>query len=425
MAVNKNNIVDFGEYKTNYTTIDREISVLSGLLSGNFDVVEFVETFQTFWFLSREHQAISEAIKESFSSKLDVNPLSISVLLKDIVPEDYIYRLSQGFIPLGELATYRTLMKNGFINRNLKEAVSVASSISENGDPELAIIELKRFVDEIGSDVYKDDKTSNEEARNLAIQMLKDKANGLLVGVPTGLAELDSITEGLNPTEFVVCAARPGMGKSALATTISNNVAIRSKRPIVYYTLEMNKVDLVKRILQCEAKSSVSFSRMEQVVIPENYKILYKPSLTLDELRISMTKEQALLPPNENLSLVVVDHIGLVKVPSAKTSYEVMKAVTHELKALAGEFNTCVLGLCQLNRAVESRDNKQPAMSDLRDSGSIEEDADEVWLLYRPDYYKPPNEPKDNQAFVCVGKNRDGACGVAQLVFNPSLTLFS
>lgn len=419
---NIDNVIDFDNYKTIYTNIDREITVLSGVLSNNFSPLEFTETFRSEWFGSDKHQSIAEAIKELYLSKQSVNPLTVSTTLEGLVSESYITRMANNFIPCGELKNYKRLLKDNFIKRQIKEALEISDEVLSNSEPEVALSELKRFIDEIGVDVSDEEKTSNTEAQTLAIQQIKDEQNGLTRGVPTGIDSLDRITKGLSATEFVVVAARPGMGKSALATSIANNVAFKEQKPVLYYTLEMNHVDLMKRILMCEAKTPVGLSQMQDIKVPEHYRILYKPSLTLEQLRTSIIKERASLGCDP--ALIVVDHLGLIRVPKSRSFFEATTLITHELKALAGEFNTCVMGLSQLNREVEKRESKMPSMSDLKNSGSIEEDADEVWLLYRPDYYSD-GKSNNNQAVVNIGKNRDGATGLAQLIFNPRITLFS
>lgn len=411
--------------------VQREETLLGGVICQYFSADQFVSNLNPNWFLHYGHQLIASSVVSLWVNRKEVDNVSLADYISTHYRSEmksykykmhdmahYINDLGNSFCPTGSIDTLSQIIKKNYKIRLTQELLEDAGGMIDNVPPEALSSFLRTSLDEIDADLSEDTEKSLEDITATAIHQIELENSGKVVGVPTGFKDLDKITGGLSPSELVVVAARPGMGKSALALTIASNVAFRQSLPVLYYSLEMPEESLAKRILVSEAKSRTDTKKINSVRIPGYYRLLYKPSITLDALRLSIKEEKAKLG---DVPLVVVDHLGLIKT-SAKSSYEATKLISHELKSLAGEFSTCVLALAQLSRKVEERQDKRPMLSDLRDSGSIEEDADEVFLLYRPGYY---SDTPDNTANVFVGKNRDGSTGGVGLIFNPALTLFS
>ena len=256
------------------------------------------------------------------------------------------------------------------------------------------------------------------------------------VSIPTGYSRLDYMTAGLQPSDLIIIAARPSMGKTAFALNIAMRAAIRGNVPTVIYSLEMSTEQLLMRMLCAWGKVDVSRMRRnflsdeDWIALGEAFEAFSDapiyiddtPALSILELRARTRR----LFKEKKIGLVVIDYLQLMRASRRIDSREQeISDISRNLKAMAKELNVPVIALAQLNRKVEERSNKQPMLSDLRESGAIEQDADVIMFIYREAaYLKASERPPIDQAEIIIGKQRNGPVGTVNLVYAPAYTAF-
>ena len=274
---------------------------------------------------------------------------------------------------------------------------------------------------------------------------LEERANnkGKLTGVPTGFYDLDTYTNGLQRSDLIILAARPAMGKTAFALNIAQNVALRANTPVALFSLEMSKKQLVQRLLASEAEVDTQRLKTGNLQAKDWEKLALASSsiseapiyiddtagCTITDLR---AKCRRLAMSEKNLGLIVIDYLQLIEGTGREDRMQQISSISRGLKILAKELNVPIIALSQLSRAVESRNDKRPMLSDLRESGSIEQDADIVMFIYREDYYKNANEEEEaaekaankGTATIIIAKHRNGPVGDVNLLFQGSITKF-
>ena len=265
----------------------------------------------------------------------------------------------------------------------------------------------------------------------------RDKDKGALRGIPSGFKDLDSKTAGFQKSDLIIIAARPSMGKTSFALNLAEHAAIEEKVPVGVFSLEMSKEQLVDRLLSSQAGVDSWKLRTGNLSDEDFPKIGYamgvlseapifiddSPGANVMEIRAKARRLQM----EHGLGLIVVDYLQLMEGHSSKgdnNRVQEISEISRGLKGLARELNVPVIALSQLSRAVEHRDDKRPQLSDLRESGSIEQDADIVMFLYREEYYKPDTEKKGITE-VLIKKHRNGPTGELQVFFNPSQMRFA
>jgi len=266
-------------------------------------------------------------------------------------------------------------------------------------------------------------------------QDIESRHQGIaLPGLPCGFYDLDAMTGGFQRSDLVIVAGRPSMGKTSYCLNIAYNVAALHKLPVAIFSLEMSKEQLVQRMLASEA--GIESNRLRAGRISQNeWEPLSRaigmlsempifiddtPNITVTEMRSQARRLQA--EQGEQMGLILLDYLQLMEGSGDNRVHELSK-ITRALKGLARELNVPVIALSQLSRGVESRNNKRPMLSDLRESGSIEQDADLVMMLYRDSYYNP-DSPDRNIAEVIIAKHRNGPTGTIKLLFDSNLTKF-
>lgn len=256
-----------------------------------------------------------------------------------------------------------------------------------------------------------------------------------LPGIPSGFYDLDAFTSGFGRSDLVIIAGRPAMGKTSFALNIALNIAKQEHLPVAVFSLEMSREQLVTRLLAAEAKidsnrlrsgklSQTDFDPLARAVGSLSGLPLYiddTANLSVTQMRSQLRRLQA--QNKENLGLVLLDYLQLMEGSGSDNRVQELSRITRSLKGLARELNCPIISLSQLSRGVEQRTNKRPMLSDLRESGSIEQDADLVIMLYRDEYYNP--DTKDpGIAEILIVKHRNGPTGVAKLIFKPEYTQF-
>jgi len=259
---------------------------------------------------------------------------------------------------------------------------------------------------------------------------------GSITGLPTGFTELDHLTAGLQKSDLILVAARPSMGKTAFTLNIAAHVVLRAKEPVAFFSLEMSKEQLVQRLICSEGRIDSQRLRVGELEDKEwgdlidtanrlSAAPLYiddTPGITVMELRSKARRLKA----EQGLSLIIIDYLQLMQGRTSKSGdnrQQEISEISRSLKALARELNVPVVALSQLSRSVESRQIKRPMLSDLRESGSLEQDADIVMFLYREDYYDPETENK-NITEVIIAKHRNGPVDTVELTFLKQFTKF-
>lgn len=255
-----------------------------------------------------------------------------------------------------------------------------------------------------------------------------------VTGIPSGFVDLDVLTAGFQPSDFVVVAARPGMGKTSFCLNIAQYVGVEKKIPVAIFSLEMSKDQIAQRMLCSEAR--IDAGRVRKGFLTERDwpqlaqaagKLAEAPIFIDDTPSISVLELRAKarrLKAEKNLGLVIIDYLQLMKgYGRSENRQQEISEISRSLKAMARELNIPVIAVSQLSRAVEQRSPKRPQLSDLRESGAIEQDADLVILIYREDYYNP-NTSKKNIAEVIVAKQRNGPVGTVELLFQKDFARF-
>ena len=261
------------------------------------------------------------------------------------------------------------------------------------------------------------------------------KNKGTVTGIPTGFIDLDYKTSGFQPSDLILIAARPSMGKTAFVLNVAQNMAFKEGKTVAIFSLEMSKEQLVNRLFSLESKVDSQALRTGNltdedwakliegaaVVGKSNLIIDYTPGISIAELRSKCRKFKL----EHNLGIIIIDYLQLMSGGKRSESHQQeISEISRSLKAVARELNVPVVALSQLSRAVEQRPDHRPMLSDLRESGAIEQDADVVMFLYRDDYYNKDTDKK-NIAEVIIAKQRNGPIGTVELVWLPNYTKFA
>lgn len=269
---------------------------------------------------------------------------------------------------------------------------------------------------------------------------IEERANqkSQITGLATGFYDFDKLTTGLHEDNLIILAARPAMGKTAFALNIAQNVAIKSRKPVAIFSLEMGSESLVDRLLASEGAIQSHHIRTGQLTRDEWERLIHTQAqlaespIFIDDsagVRISDIRARArkLSQENNGLGLIVIDYLQLITGSRSDNRQQEVSEISRQLKIIAKELKVPVIALSQLSRSVEMRSDKRPIMSDLRESGSIEQDADIVAFLYRDDYYreKTDGQPESNLTELIIKKNRHGSLGTVKMYFHKEYTKFS
>jgi replicative DNA helicase len=434
-------------------SIEAESSVLGGLLLDNdgWDHVRDLISGKDFY--RHEHKVIFETIERMLDLKNTADVITVFQFLdstakgQEIGGLEYLNALAQ-FVPsASNIRRYAEIVREQSILRNLVAAGDEISTAGFNieGTPVGQILdEAEQKIFNIGDDSSRLKQGFQGMPKLIAelidhVQAMADKDSDI-TGLPTGFPDLDSITSGLQPGDLIILAARPSMGKTALAINIAENVALKEGLPVAVFSMEMGAQQLtirvagsVGRIDQTRLRSgklnTEEWSRFAEVSERLGNAPLHiddTPALTSSQLRASARR---LARQSGGLGLIVVDYLQLMVAGGdgrrgvENRAYELAE-ITRGLKALAKELKCPVIALSQLSREVEKRTDKRPMMSDLRESGAIEQDADVIMFIYRDDYYnKESKEP--GVAELLIAKQRSGPTGKIKLSFLSSITKFA
>ena len=433
--------------------VDLEEAVLGAMLIDKKGVDEVIDILQAEAFYKTSHQYIFESIFELFEASEPIDLLTVSNNLKKkgklevAGGNPYLVSLTQKVASSAHIEFHARIILQKHIQRSL---IKISSEIIENSYKDS--IDVFDLLDEAESKLYDvtqgNIKKSSETAQSLVIQAKRriediSKRQGLS-GVSTGFEKLDKLTSGWQPSDLIIIAARPGMGKTALTLSMARNIAVLKEIPVAFFSLEMSSVQLITRLISAETGLSSEKLRTGKLAAHEwkqlNVKVsaLEKaplfiddtPSLSIFDLRAKARR----LASQHGIKLIIIDYLQLMTAVTNNKSgnrEQEISTISRNLKALAKELDVPVIALSQLSRAVETRGGtKRPLLSDLRESGAIEQDADIVSFIYRPEYYgidewdDEERSPSEGQAEFIVAKHRNGGLDNIRMKFIGHLGKF-
>jgi len=426
------------------TNIEAEEAILGGILIDPEAISRIAEILRPEFFAITAHQVIYRSALGLFFQGQPTDLMTVTTWLTDRNQLEQVGGLTKlaqlvdRTVSAVNIDQYAVLVEDKYQRRKLIEA---GNNIVQLGYDTAAPLEtvLDRAEQEIFSITQErpqQDLVSIGETLNQTFQDLENRNEGLaLPGISSGFYDLDSMTGGFQRSDLIIVAARPAMGKTAFCTNIAHQIAAgQQKLPVAVFSLEMSKEQLVQRILSSEAK--IESNRLRSGRISQNewepistaignlselpLFIDDTPNITVTEIRSKVRRLQA--EQGGTLGLVLLDYLQLME-GSSDNRVQELSRITRSLKGLARELNVPIIALSQLSRGVEARTNKRPMMSDLRESGSIEQDADLVIMLYRDEYYNP-DSPDRGIAEVIITKHRNGPTGIIKLLFDPQFTCF-
>jgi replicative DNA helicase len=388
-------------------------------------------------FYSTAHRTIYHAMVDLYGANFPVDLVSVCAYLKDRNQLDalggpvFLAGLSEQVGFATNVPYYAKIVREKAVLRRLLDASQEIA-----GGCLAPVDDVAEFVDRAGEKISQVMDKRGAQAHSLAdlvpveeqrIEALHERRHQL-IGISTGFKDIDRLTAGLQDSDLIIVAARPSMGKTALALNIAYNAASIPQEPVpvAFFSLEMSKEQLVRRLIgsvgkinserlrtgRMEPQEWIKFSQTNQLLVKVPIFIDDSPSPTPLEIRSHARR----LKMRHGIRLMIVDYLQLVKDPKAKNREQEISGVSRALKALAKELNIPVIALCQLNRDAEKRDDKRPKLSDLRESGAIEQDADLVFLLYRDEVYNEES-PHKGIAEVRLAKQRNGATGRINLTY--------
>jgi replicative DNA helicase len=427
-------------------SIESERALLGGLLQEPQHLTEVIEIVKPADFYRPDHAALFELMGQMEAAKEEIDLVTLPERLRREGREEryggiaYVAELPMYAPSTANLKHYAAVIREQSVRRQLIITTERLSNQAFDGPSDLGHL-LENAVKEITNLGVEHNRRSWEQISlilddEIAKMEVRGKLGGDIVGVQTGFIELDKKLAGMQRGDLLILAARPSMGKTALALNIAQNAAIKSDVGVGIFSLEMARGQLVNRMLSTHGLVSASNIRLGKLSEDEwgrlleaqedlrRAKILIDDSaaLSINDVRARARKLQIECP---TLGLIVVDYLQLMRGQGGDGQSRVQEVaeISRGLKALAKDLNVPVLALSQLSRAVEKREDKRPMLSDLRESGSIEQDADVIMFIYRDEYYNK-DSAEQNVAEVLVSKQRNGSTGTIKLVFQGEYTRF-
>jgi len=425
---------------------EAERSVLgSSLLDKDalFDVVELLTADD---FYNEAHKEIFRAVTELYKKSAPVDVLTVSEELKKrnslemVGGRAYIAALSADVPSTSNAAEYAKIISNKASLRRLIDTAGdiMQTSYDENMETNAILDMAEQQIFEIAQKGQKSDFSHIKDVllENINIIDKMSQMEGNLTGLTTGFRDLDQLTSGLHKSDLIILAARPAMGKTAFALSIAQGAAIKGAASVMIFSMEMSKEQLGQRLLSMESRiemQSLKTGKLERKdwdQINMALDTLSRASINIDDTPgisiMEMKNKCRRLKAEKGLDLIVIDYLQLMSIEGKKTEsrQQEISTLSRNLKLLARELDCPVIVLSQLSRAVEQRPNKRPMLSDLRESGSIEQDADIVIFLYRDEYYNPDTD-KPGECEVIVAKHRSGPTGTVDVTWLGKYTRFA
>ncbi len=417
--------------------IEAEKALLGSIFLDNKSLQKIVDIIAPHDFYRKENSLIFEAILRLFERGSPIDIITVEDELKDmkvyeeVGGREYVVSLLDVVPTAAHIEHYANIVKEKAV---LREVISTATEIirrcyEEDINVNELLDEAERMIFSISERRTHTDFAKAKDLVKVAVSQLEHLMHKrqLITGIPTGFIDFDKMTAGLQPADLIIIAARPGMGKTAFALNIALNVAVNEGEPVALFSLEMSKEQLALRMLATQAM--VDYQRLRTGNIsPDEWMRIIRAADTLTEAPIfiddtpgisvlEMRAKARRLQSEYGLKLMIVDYLQLMR-GRGKTEnrQQEISEISRALKSLAKELNVPVVAISQLSRAVEARSDKRPQLSDLRESGAIEQDADLVVFIYREELYRKTPENM-NVAEIIIGKQRNGPLGTVRLTF--------
>jgi replicative DNA helicase len=427
--------------------VEAEQSVLGAMLIEREAISRVAEFLRPEDFYREAHRLIYTIILDLFNKNDAVDMVTVTENLRKVDKLEsvggisYITSLANSIPTAANVIYHARIIEEKSLLRLLINAATEIASMGYEGSDEAAQIldQAERKILEVsGRKIGRDFtpiSTIVMDTFNKIEQLYASK--GGITGLPTGFKDLDRLTSGLQPSDLILIAARPSMGKTAFVLNIAQHIAIKEKKAVAFFSLEMSKEQLVQRMLCAEAPIDAQRLRIGELEANDWTKLvrasdrLSAAPIFIDDTAgitvLEMRSKARRLKIEHNLSLIIIDYLQLMQGNTgshrSENRQQEISEISRSLKALARELHVPVVALSQLSRSVESRQVKKPMLSDLRESGSLEQDADIVAFLYREDYYDPETDKK-NITDVIIAKHRNGPVDSIQLFFHKQFTKF-
>ena len=431
-------------------SMDAEIAVLGSMLLDRAAIPKVIEILKAEAFYKDAHKTIFVAIMELFNRAISVDITTLNEELRRLGSLEsiggtyYIIELTSQVPTAANVEYYARIVQERFIKRSLIQTAGeiLVSSYDETTDALEEVDKAEAKIFEIAEQrIGKSFMSMKEIAHETFSMIMKNNAQGGqsgITGIPSGFAKLDDMLGGFQNSDLVIIAARPSMGKTALALSIARNVAVEYKQPVAFFSIEMASTQLMVRLLSAEARvnahdirtNRISKADMQKIStsidVLTNSPLLIDDSATLTVMEIRAKCRR--LKAEHDIKLVIVDYLQFVSPPKAESREREISIISRSLKQIAKELEIPVIALAQLNRSVESRSDKRPMLSDLRESGSIEQDADVVMFVNRPEQYGiltwEDGSSTEGTGEIIIAKQRNGPVGDVRLAYLKSYARF-
>ncbi|HDD52965.1 MAG: replicative DNA helicase [Aquificota bacterium] len=425
--------------------IEAEQCVLGSVLLDNSALNKVLDILSPEDFYKREHQIIYTTMLDLYDKNhpIDLITLSDTLTHREELEAagglEYLMELAEVVPSSAHAPHYARIVKEKAVLRHLIRAATDILTICYEGGQEVEEVldEAERRIFSVSEKKTRRDFIDAKALLKEAVKSLEDLAikKRAITGIATGFRELDRLTSGFQPSDLIIIAARPSMGKTALALNIAQHAAIKEKKTVAIFSLEMSREQLALRMLSSLAKIP-SHKLRTGILSNDEWKKLIRAANKLSDSPVYVDDTPALsvleirakarrLMSEHRLDLVIIDYLQLMRSRSKTESrQQEISEISRSLKSLAKELNVPIVALSQLSRAVEGRQNKRPQLSDLRESGAIEQDGDLILFIYRPEVYKPDKPEYHGIAEIIVGKQRNGPTGTFKLTFLKEYTTF-
>ena len=426
--------------------IEAEQAILGSMLTDKDAVISSIEVLKEDAFYREDNKAIYAAIVNLYAKNEPIDIITVKAELVEagsferVGGMEYLASLPDKVPTTANVEKYIKIVDEKYMLRNL---IQSANQLIALGYDETE--EVDKILDKAEKEIFDLSQRKNVAGYSAMKDILVESfaeleklynQKGHITGVATGFSDLDYKTSGFHGSELIILAARPAMGKSAFAINIATNAAVQNKIPVAIFNLEMSKEQIGNRVLCSEAMVDSNKIKTGQLEDSDWMKLVSTlgilsdapiyvddtPGISIMEIRAKCRK----LKIEKNIGLVVIDYLQLIQASGKRNGSreQEISEISRSLKILAKELDIPVIALSQLSRGAEKRDEKRPMLSDLRESGAIEQDADIVIFLYRDDYYNENSEEK-NVAEIIMAKHRGGATGTVKLAWMPSYTKFA
>ena len=424
--------------------LEAEEAILGAVLTNPICLNKIADLITPESFYKPANRLIYEAVLDLFGKNQAIDIVTVSERLSETEKLDlvggraYVNDLALNVVTTANIEYYAKIDQEKAIKRNLINAGSeIVEMAYENNSMETTLDNAEKLIFNIAQQKATTDLVPIEELVLKSYEQIEFRYNHRdeLIGVPTGFYDIDMMTSGLQKSDLIILAARPSMGKTAFALNIAQNVALRANKAVAIFSLEMPKEQLVQRMLCSEAE--VDTQRLKTGLmqakdwekLTTTMNVFAEAPIYIDDCAGATVMDirakcRRLMMETKELGLIVIDYLQLMSGSEKEDRFQQISSISRGLKTLARELGVPVIALSQLSRAVEQRNDKKPMLSDLRESGAIEQDADIVMFIYRDEYYRKEESDNRGKAEVIIAKHRNGPVGSVDLLFQANITKF-